>query len=874
VSILTTDIRATFDALLEKYDALLRTHPTYVRMPAQLRRDTAQRTLALALDWLESGDDAQLIQFIQTAAQERLAQSPDVSMMQHAVRMLGALIAPLIADAPTAQKVWDTLFKAQEIIAELMMEALRQEIAERQQAETALQSVATRFRAIYESTNDAIMLLTPTGFFDCNPQTLQLFGFASREEFIQAHPGQISPPFQPDGRDSTTASLERIEVAYQQGYNRFEWVHRRQDGVDFQAEVVLSAFELEGRQVLQAIVRDIEPLVRRGRQVRISTEVAQEIATAPALEELFRRVVTLIKERFGYYHAQIFRYDPAQDAAVLVTGYGETGAQMLAAGHKLAMGRGVVGTAAATGRSILTPDTARDADWRPNPYLPDTRGELAVPIKLRGEILGVLDVQSDRVGVLTQEDQLLLEGLCGQIALAIEQKRSEAALAYEHYLLETLLENVPAAIYFKDLESRFLRVSRASARAFGCDDPAEAIGKTDFDFFTEEHARPAYEDEQHIIRTGEIVHKEELETRIGRPDTWTLTTKMPLRDANGVIVGTFGISVDTTETKVAEIRLNAERNLMRSIIDSTPDWIFVKDQEHRYQLVNASCARALHLQPEDFIGKNDLEVGFTEDVVKGDPDREIRGFRADEREAMDTDRMVTSPRVPITLDGVVHIFDDMRVPLHDAEGRVWGVLGISRDVTEREQVDARMRETVQELERLYRAATREGWRTFHETGRLASGYRFDRVNVAPAEDLWMPQIQPAVEATTFVSTTERETVAVTPLAVRGEVIGALGVYDDPQHPLSADEVTLLEEIIEQGALALENARLFEESQHRAVREQVAAQVTARIRETLDMEAVLRTAAEQLRQTLDLEDLVIQLATPETAPPSAEGVVEP
>jgi PAS domain-containing protein len=91
-------------------------------------------------------------------------------------------------------------------------------------------------------------------------------------------------------------------------------------------------------------------LTRRGAQVQTSTEVAQEIASATDLDELFKRVVTLIKERFDYYHAQIFRYDPAQDAVVLVTGYGEVGNTMLKAGHTLPMGRGVVGTAAATGK--------------------------------------------------------------------------------------------------------------------------------------------------------------------------------------------------------------------------------------------------------------------------------------------------------------------------------------------------------------------------------------------------------------------------------------------------------------------------------------------------------------------------------------------
>lgn len=159
---------------------------------------------------------------------------------------------------------------------------------------------------------------------------------------------------------------------------------------------------------------------RRALQVQTSTLISQEIAAAPGLDELYRRVVTLIKERFNYYHAQIFRYDPQQRTVRLVTGYGEVGQKMLEAGHQIDVGVGVVGTAAETAEPVLATDVTQDKDWRPNPNLPETKGELAVPIKLRDQVLGILDVQSDRARALTLDDQLLLEQLCGQIAIAIE----------------------------------------------------------------------------------------------------------------------------------------------------------------------------------------------------------------------------------------------------------------------------------------------------------------------------------------------------------------------------------------------------------------------------------------------------------------------
>ncbi len=211
--------------------------------------------------------------------------------------------------------------------------------------------------------------------------------------------------------------------------------HQRGDHQIWRSTVKVPLHDRDGNVVgLLGMVSDIteqrqaqeqlnQLLERRSQQVALTVEIAQQIAGAPALEALFHQVVTLVKERFGYYHAQIFRYDPTQNAVLLVEGYGETGRKMRQAGHRLQMGRGVVGTALATGQPVLAADTTRDPDWLPNPNLPDTKGELAVPIKLGDEVIGILDVQSNQRGALSQDDQLLLESLCGQIAVAVRETR-------------------------------------------------------------------------------------------------------------------------------------------------------------------------------------------------------------------------------------------------------------------------------------------------------------------------------------------------------------------------------------------------------------------------------------------------------------------
>jgi diguanylate cyclase (GGDEF)-like protein/PAS domain S-box-containing protein len=124
------------------------------------------------------------------------------------------------------------------------------------------------------------------------------------------------------------------------------------------------------------------------------------------------------------------------------------------------------------------------------------------------------------------------------------------------FLLETLMDNVPDAIYFKDVDSRFTRVNRYAAARFGVTAPALAVGRTDFDFFTGEHAQQALSDEQEIIRTGApLVNVEEKETLADGQIRWVSTTKLPLRDRKGEIVGTFGISRDISDRKRAEEQL-------------------------------------------------------------------------------------------------------------------------------------------------------------------------------------------------------------------------------------------------------------------------------------------------------------------------------
>jgi PAS domain S-box-containing protein len=138
------------------------------------------------------------------------------------------------------------------------------------------------------------------------------------------------------------------------------------------------------------------------------------------------------------------------------------------------------------------------------------------------------------------------------------------ALTFEQHLFSFLLENTPDQVYFKDRQGRFLRASRAVAEYMDVADPRDLIGKSDFDFWSEQTAREAFADEQRIIETGQpLVGKIE---KLVHPDgrvTWDYTTKLPLKDSQGRIIGICGINKDFTAIKEMEDALAQERNRLR-----------------------------------------------------------------------------------------------------------------------------------------------------------------------------------------------------------------------------------------------------------------------------------------------------------------------
>jgi sigma-B regulation protein RsbU (phosphoserine phosphatase) len=266
-----------------------------------------------------------------------------------------------------------------------------------------------------------------------------------------------------------------------------------------------------------------------------------------------------------------------------------------------------------------------------------------------------------------------------------------ASESLESSLLRTLMDTSADRIYFKDLQSRIVRNNAAHARSLGAPSPEACVGRTDFDFFSKDHAEQAFADEQRIIRTGEpVIAKVERTTlRDGRRG-WASTTKMPWRDAGGKIIGTFGVTRDITAAHEAERRLNDERILLRTILDHLPSRLYVKDVNSRYVLNNRS-----HL---DLLGAPSQESALGRTTTDFFPGPRGEQALADDRRAFAGESLVNVEKSDFDPAGDVHWSLVTKVPLHDAHGEIVGLVGISHDITRRKVAEDEVQRRGQEME--------------------------------------------------------------------------------------------------------------------------------------------------------------------------------
>jgi PAS domain S-box-containing protein len=240
-------------------------------------------------------------------------------------------------------------------------------------------------------------------------------------------------------------------------------------------------------------------------------------------------------------------------------------------------------------------------------------------------------------------------------------------------ILRQLMDHLPDAIFFKDLGGRFIRINRVLASWFGLNDPAEAVGKSEADFYPQAFARATREAEETLQKSGTPILDQE-EKLVGRDgkSRWVSMTKIPLQDETGAIIGIFGVSRDIKGVKRAEEKTRDSEALYQSLIESLPQCIFRKDMDGRYVYVNHRLCSLQGLSPKDFLGKTDFDVN---------PPALAAKYRRDDLWVMSHQKVFEAVEQVKAKRKKVRI-RICKTPVYDSSGRVVGVQGVFSPVAD------------------------------------------------------------------------------------------------------------------------------------------------------------------------------------------------
>jgi len=337
---------------------------------------------------------------------------------------------------------------------------------------------------------------------------------------------------------------------------------------------------------------------------------------------------------------------------------------------------------------------------------------MEMEVKQRNE---ELLAQEEELRQNMEEMQTVQDNLQSQIEI---NQKVQDDLAKEKYLMDALLNSVPEYIYFKDLESKFIKTSQSMIKLFGVKEHKDLIGKSDFDFFDDEHARPAFEDEQKVIKTGNpILNLVEKEVKKDGAVSYVNTTKLPLRNEKGQIVGTFGISKDITEQMSMEIeikmrneelqaqeeelkqnleemqsvqenlenqitvnnemqaRLVREKALLDALMNNLPDYIYFKDKNSKFIRISKSMLKLFPVKTlEEMIGKSDFDF---------QPKKTAQIYFDEEMEIINSGSgYVNNITFEEMENGIKQWVSSTKMPLYDETGKCIGTFGITKDITE------------------------------------------------------------------------------------------------------------------------------------------------------------------------------------------------
>ncbi len=537
------------------------------------------------------------------------------------------------------------------------------DITDRRRAEQALKEKEDQFRAIYEGTNDAVMIISEEEFIDCNSQAVKMFGFNNKEEFLGRTPADISPPFQPDGSDSVSLSKERMHDAFKKGVLRFEWLHKRKDGEAFFAEVLLSAFHYSGRKVLQAAVHDItkrkemeNALIKSEERYRLLAENATDIIWTMDSFGKYTYISPAVEKHLGY---------TPDEASKMAFGQALTPNSAIVASEALSQLFSKIRSGEHPGsENIELEYFHKDGStvWCDATYSPiyDSSGKFV-------SLMGVTRNISDH-------------------------KKVEEVLR----LLAAIVESSDDAIISKNLEGILLSWNKGAEKMYGYT-PEEIIGKSLLTLIPDDH-----QDEMKkildLIRSGSNL--EHYETKHKRKNGVIFDVSLtisPLKDKDGHILGASTIARDITESKRLQDLIFSEKERLSVTLSSIGDGVIATDTESKIVLMNKAAESLTGWTQGEAEGRYSVDVfriinEETRQVCNNPFEEVVRSGKIIE---------LGNHTVLIRKNGEERVITDSAAPIHDRQGSIIGAVLVFRDITEQKKMLDDLRNATKEWQRTF-----------------------------------------------------------------------------------------------------------------------------------------------------------------------------
>jgi PAS domain S-box-containing protein len=288
------------------------------------------------------------------------------------------------------------------------------------------------------------------------------------------------------------------------------------------------------------------------------SEISSAVTSILELQTLLENFVDLTRQRFDLYHAHIFILEENHRAlTVKACGWKDKSLHGTQETRTIDIDQpvSIVARAARTLQPVILNNVREEPTWLLNPSLPDVQSEMAIPVLAQEKLIGILNIHADRLNAFDENDAAIMTTLAAQVGTAIQNTRLFQEAQQERQQLRTLIDNLPDTIFVKDSKSRFLVANQTLARwQVGVESPEDLVGKSDYDFFSKDLADLYYKDDQTVIHSGEaLLNRVEPSSDSDGNQTWLSTSKIPLRDNRGQVIGLVGIARDITAQKQAEI---------------------------------------------------------------------------------------------------------------------------------------------------------------------------------------------------------------------------------------------------------------------------------------------------------------------------------